>query len=39
MPWPASGWFPCGTHIGYVKVSKVTETVQAGHGRLAGREP
>jgi hypothetical protein len=35
----ASGWFPYAAHIGYVKVDKVTECVQAGHGRSVGRKP
>lgn len=39
LAWLASGWFPCGAHIGYMKVNQVTETVQAGHGRSVGRKP
>jgi hypothetical protein len=35
----ASGWFPYGAHIGYMKVNQVTETVQACHGRSVGRQP
>ena len=35
----ASGWFPYGAHIGYMKVNQVTESVQAGHGRSVGRKP
>ena len=35
----ASGWFPYGAHIGYMKVNQVTESVQAGHGRSVGRQP
>lgn len=38
-PWLASGWFPYGTHIGYMKVHQVTESVQAGHRRSVGRKP
>jgi hypothetical protein len=33
----ASGWFPNGAHIGYMKVNQVTESVQAGNGRSVGR--
>ncbi|MCA3512532.1 MAG: hypothetical protein IOC80_08800 [Rhodobacter sp.] len=28
----ASGWFPCGAHIGCMKVNQATESVQAGRG-------
>ncbi len=28
----SAGKFPCGTHIGYLKVDQVTESVQAGNG-------
>lgn len=35
----ASGWFPYGAHIGYMKVNQVTESVQAGHGPSVGRQP
>jgi hypothetical protein len=35
----ASGWFPYGAHIGYIKINEVTESVQSGHGRSVGRKP
>lgn len=28
----SSGWFPNGTHVGYMQVHEVTERVEAGHG-------
>lgn len=35
----ASGWFPYGAYIGYMKFNQVTESVRPGHGRSVGRQP